>query len=128
MLVALRVTELRRARALSQGILAEVLQAFPVQVSQIEHHADMYISTLRRFVEAMGGQLDLVARFPEASVPIGRFAELAAPEAEPLLQSSPRCTPRRSTCTSAPRASDRPVPSTRQPRRKKRLGSRKSRD
>ncbi len=36
----------------------------------------MYISTLRSYVEAMGGQLDIVARFPEGEVHINQFKDL----------------------------------------------------
>lgn len=35
------------------------------QITKVEHQADLYVSTLRRFVEAMGGELELVARFPD---------------------------------------------------------------
>ena len=40
------------------------------------HRTDMYVSTLRRFVEAMGGELEIVARFPDGSVQITQFHEL----------------------------------------------------
>jgi len=36
----------------------------------------MYVSTLRRFVEAMGGKLDIIARFPDGTVRITQFHEL----------------------------------------------------
>jgi hypothetical protein len=36
----------------------------------------MYVSTLRRFVEAMGGELEIIARFPDGTVRINQFHEL----------------------------------------------------
>ena len=44
-------------------------------VSKLERRADMYISTLRGFVEAMGGELEIVARFPDGDVRIDQFTE-----------------------------------------------------
>jgi hypothetical protein len=37
----------------------------------------MYVSTLRRFIEAMGGELEITARFPDHDVRIRNFADLA---------------------------------------------------
>ena len=36
----------------------------------------MYVSTLRKYIEAMGGELDIIARFPEGAVRIRQFREL----------------------------------------------------
>jgi len=74
----LPLQELRRARALSQVTLAELLNTTQPEVSKIEHRADLYVSTLRRYVEAMGGELDIVARFPDGSVRINQFEEIEA--------------------------------------------------
>ncbi len=68
--------ELRRARQLSQEQLAEELGATQPEISKIERRTDMYVSTLRRFVEAMGGELDIIARFPDGTVRITQFQEL----------------------------------------------------
>jgi hypothetical protein len=40
----------------------------------------MYVSTLRRFIEAMGGELEIVARFPGHTVKIKNFADLSEKE------------------------------------------------
>lgn len=77
MLAELPLGELRRARELSQKAMAELLGASQPEVSKIEHRTDMYLSTLRRFVEAMGGELELIARFPDGTIRIGQLAELA---------------------------------------------------
>ncbi|HEV2085307.1 MAG TPA: XRE family transcriptional regulator [Gemmatimonadales bacterium] len=67
--------ELRRAQELSQEQLAELLGEKQPSISKMEQRTDMYISTLRRYIEAMGGELDIVARFPVGSVRITQFAE-----------------------------------------------------
>src|SRR5262245_1103911 len=68
--------ELREARALTQTQLAESLGVNQAHVSKLERRADMYVSTLRRFVEAMGGTLEIRAHFPEGDVRISQFAAL----------------------------------------------------
>jgi transcriptional regulator with XRE-family HTH domain len=76
LLAAMPLQELRRARQLSQEQLAEELGATQPEISKMEHRADMYVSTLRRFVEAMGGELEIIARFPDGTVRITQFQEL----------------------------------------------------
>lgn len=77
LLVEMHLDELRRARDLSQQELAERLGATQPEISRLERRADTYVSTLRRYIEAMGGQLEIVARFPDGAVRINQFAELA---------------------------------------------------
>ena len=45
-------------------MLAEALHVQQLLVAKLERRTDMYLSTLRSHIEAMGGQLDIVARFP----------------------------------------------------------------
>ena len=73
----LPLQELRQARALSQEELAEVLGLNQATISKLERRTDMYLSSLRRFVEAMGGELEITASFPEGRVRIQLFEELA---------------------------------------------------
>lgn len=56
--------ELRQAAGKAQAEIAAALNIRQPSVSKIEKQADMYLSTLRSYVEAIGGQLDLVVRFP----------------------------------------------------------------
>jgi transcriptional regulator with XRE-family HTH domain len=58
--------ELRKARELSQETLAEILEMRQGDLSKFERRADAYLSTIRRYVVAMGGTLDLIATFPNA--------------------------------------------------------------
>ena len=69
----LPLLELRKARSLSQEQLAKELQTTQGEISKIEHRTDMYLSTLRRYGEAMGGELDIIARFKDGPVRISTF-------------------------------------------------------
>ena len=75
LLAEMPLHELRQARALSQVRLAEMLQLQQPEISKIEHRTDMYISTLRDYIRAMGGDLEIVARFPDGEVKIANFSE-----------------------------------------------------
>lgn len=75
MLAEMPLNELRQARALSQVKLAETLHVNQAAVSKIEHRTDMYISTLRAYIRAMGGDLEIVAKFPDGEVKIANFSE-----------------------------------------------------
>ncbi|SDS92011.1 XRE family transcriptional regulator [Pseudomonas oryzae] len=76
MLAEMPLNELRQARGLSQKMLAEVLQVQQPAIAKMEKRADMYLSTLRSHIEAMGGELEVVARFPDGAVKISNFADL----------------------------------------------------
>jgi DNA-binding XRE family transcriptional regulator len=68
--------ELRNAKRLTQAYLAEMLDAPQSSISRIEQRADMYLSTLRDYVHAMGGVLQIRAVFPDGgAVAISRFGE-----------------------------------------------------
>ncbi len=68
--------ELRAALEMSQKHLAEVLHVDQPAISRMERRTDMMLSTLARFVEAMGGNLELVAHFPQGNVKITGIAEI----------------------------------------------------
>jgi DNA-binding transcriptional regulator YiaG len=68
--------ELREARAMTQQHLAALLGVNQAAVSKMERRADMYVSTLRHMIRAMGGELEIVAKFPEGVVRIGQFKKL----------------------------------------------------
>lgn len=69
------INELRKARGLSQANLAVVLHTSQAAVSKLERRTDMYVSTLRSHIQAMGGELDVIARFPDGEVKITNFAD-----------------------------------------------------
>jgi DNA-binding XRE family transcriptional regulator len=76
MLAEMPLNELRQARGLSQKMLAEVLHVQQPSIAKIEKRTDMYISTLRSHIEAMGGELEVGARFPDGAVKISNFSDL----------------------------------------------------
>ena len=65
--LATTLKDLREAFAHTQVELAQSLGVGQDTISRIERRTDMLLSTLRRYVEAMGGRLELVARFPNRS-------------------------------------------------------------
>ena len=80
LLAEMPLHELRRARELTQRDLAEKLKVKQPAVSKLEQRADVYISILRSYIEAVGGKLKIVAEFPEGEVAITNFSDLGAAE------------------------------------------------
>jgi DNA-binding XRE family transcriptional regulator len=76
MLAEMPLAELRRARGMSQKALAEMLHVQQPSIARIEKRTDMYLSTLRSHIEAMGGELDVIARFPDGAIRIANFSDL----------------------------------------------------
>jgi DNA-binding transcriptional regulator YiaG len=76
MLTEMALHELRHAREMSQEELARELHVGQPAVAKLERRADMYVSNLRRYIEALGGKLEITARFPETSVEITNFSEI----------------------------------------------------
>ncbi len=71
--------KLREVRERSQVQIAEELGVKQAAVSKLERRTDMYISTLRKLIEAMGGELDIIARFPDQpDVRITQFNKMIA--------------------------------------------------
>ena len=71
------LNQLREARQLTQVNLAEVLHINQGAVSMMEKRTDMYVSTLRNYIEAMGGELKITAEFPDGSIQIEQFESTA---------------------------------------------------
>lgn len=68
--------ELRGARQLTQADMAEMLDVPQSSISRIERRADMYLSTLRNYIHAVGGELRIQAVFPDGgAVVIDRFGD-----------------------------------------------------
>ncbi len=72
----LALHELRQARQRSQEELARVLKVQQPAIAKLEHRADMHVSNLRRYVQALGGTLEITARFPEGEVTITNFRDV----------------------------------------------------
>ena len=74
LLLEINLRELRQALELTQQQLAESLKVNQAAISKMESQSDMYISTLRRFLKAMGASLKIVAEFPDGEVVISQFS------------------------------------------------------
>ena len=69
--------DLRIAASQTQQDMAQALGVRQDTISRLEQRSDMLLSTMRRYVEAMGGRLDLVATFPNRpSVKVAHLADM----------------------------------------------------
>jgi len=74
-LAEMPLSEMRRARELTQQEIARSLEVNQAWVSKVERQTDMYVSTLRSYIEALGGELEIVARFRDGAVKLSQFQE-----------------------------------------------------
>jgi transcriptional regulator with XRE-family HTH domain len=81
MIGEMALDELRAALDLTQEQLADVLGVKQAAISKVERRSDMFISTLRKIIEAMGGELEIRAILPDGVVRINQFAEIRKPGA-----------------------------------------------
>src|SRR5499433_2246411 len=72
--VAARLAEIRESMRVTQEELARALDVSQANVSRIENQVDIQLSTLRRYVEGLGGRLELAVVFPEVTVRLGNVA------------------------------------------------------
>ena len=82
------MAQLRNTRRLTQTQLANTLGVSQAQVSRIENQADLYLSTLRSYIQAMGGELQLRAVFPDGQATALTVAELLEPAEDELHHAS----------------------------------------
>lgn len=88
LLGALLLSEIRRGVGKNQGDVARALGMKQPSLSKLEKQSDMQISTLNKIVKALGGELEVIARFPKGAVRIdpfganGRHARRRRPESE----------------------------------------------
>lgn len=76
--------ELRQIAGKAQADIASALNIKQPSVSQIERQTDMYLSTLRSYVEAIGGQLELTVKLPaRRTLKLQSIGDFTAPEALP---------------------------------------------
>ena len=75
MLAAMPLSVLRQARGMTQEEMARALGTTQASVSKLERRGDVHVSSLRRYVAALGGELEITARFPGGEVRLDGFAE-----------------------------------------------------
>lgn len=87
LLEAMALVDLRKAQEQTQQQLAKTLNVNQAWISRVERQTDMYLSTLRTYVEALGGHLEVTARFGESVVRLTQFENervIAATRDSPL--------------------------------------------
>ena len=82
LLASLPLHEIRQARKLSQEELAARLRVNQAAVSKVERRTDLYVSMLRKHIEALGGTLIIQAEFPEGRYTLTSFSQLADERSE----------------------------------------------
>jgi transcriptional regulator with XRE-family HTH domain len=80
--------QLRKARDLTQERMAKLLGIGQDSVSRLESRSDLLLSTLRGYVEAMGGSLKLVVEFPDSTAVLSSIGEVAS-KSEPRRSKAP---------------------------------------
>lgn len=75
----LTLAQIRKARHVTQARLAETLTVSQAQVSHWENQPDLYLSTLEKYLSAIGAELELAAIFPDGTRVLLTLEELAAP-------------------------------------------------
>jgi len=73
MLLEMQLQELRKSLDVTQVEIAKAMNVEQAAISKLERREDMYLSTLRDYVQALGGELKLVASFPEAEIQLQTF-------------------------------------------------------
>lgn len=95
--------ELRRVAGKAQAEIASILKIKQPSVSKMEKQADMYLSTLRSYVEAVGGHLDLIVSFPSrAPLRIERLGDVATPPRATARKGGAAASGRNSRAKAAP--------------------------
>ena len=75
MMAEMLLAEIRKFMGLTQEELASALGVTQPSLSKLENQDDMQVSTLRRLIEALGGQLEIIAHLPRGDIRIRQFQE-----------------------------------------------------
>ena len=75
LLQELLLSEIRKMTGKSQQQVARAIGIKQPSLSKLEKQSDMQISTLRRIVKALGGELEVIARFPTGAVKMEQFGK-----------------------------------------------------
>jgi ribosome-binding protein aMBF1 (putative translation factor) len=67
------LTALRKTRQLTQKEIAAIMEIGQSAISKIEHQDDILVRTLERYVKALGGELEISVKFPDATISMGNF-------------------------------------------------------
>ncbi len=87
----LLLSEVRQLAGRSQQQVAEALGIKQPSLSKLEKQSDMQISTLQKIVKALGGELEVLAKFPKGTVKIGQFDPSHRRRGHPVPQEFQLC-------------------------------------
>ncbi|XSC43686.1 XRE family transcriptional regulator [Bradyrhizobium sp. RDT10] len=82
----LTLQDIRKARKLTQEQMATILNVGQDSISRLEQRSDMMLSTMRSYIEAMGGSLELVVRFPERAPVMITSMKDVSPQPKPTAK------------------------------------------
>jgi transcriptional regulator with XRE-family HTH domain len=85
-LAQMLIREIRMLAGKSQTELARILGVKQPGLSKLEQQDDMQVSTLKKIVEALGGEVHIIARFPKADVEISQFEKRAGRKPKKILR------------------------------------------
>ena len=74
------IAKLRKDQALTQKELADIMEIRQSAISQIENQEDVLVKTLERYVNALGGELEINAKFPDKVVTLKQFTSPVTPD------------------------------------------------
>ena len=80
LLAGMPLHELRRTEDLSQRDIADRLKVNQPAIAKLKRRDDVYVSSLRSYIEAVGGKLKIIAEFPEGEVAIANFSDVGEEE------------------------------------------------
>lgn len=76
LLTAIDLAKLRKKRGFTQAQVAQAMHIKQPTVAQLEKRGDVQLSTLRQYLEILGGELEISVRFPDGAVRITNFADV----------------------------------------------------
>jgi DNA-binding XRE family transcriptional regulator len=76
----LALQQVRKARHLTQEQMARILKVGQDSISRLESRSDLLISTLRSYIEAMGGQMKIIVEFKEGTAVLSDFSPMDPPK------------------------------------------------
>jgi len=85
MMAEMLLAEIRKSVSLTQEDLAKELGITQPSLSKLENQGDMQISTLRRLIEALGGELEIIAHLPKGDIRVSQFKEFIKNEPGAVL-------------------------------------------
>jgi len=74
------VAQLRKDQDLTQKEVAELMEIKQAAISKIENQEDILIRTLERYIRALGGELEIRAKFPDREVTLNQFTKRGSDE------------------------------------------------